>query len=134
ARGVRDLGEVRTRANLGSALLALNRITEAEAELSAAVALAVELGEPAAALLAKTGLASASLHRKAPERAASLAQEAAAEARANENSSALASALAVEGAARSALGDPAAARICFEEALAIDRRREDPRAVASDLQ
>jgi tetratricopeptide (TPR) repeat protein len=133
ARGVRDAGEVRARANLGAALLALGKLSAAEAELKAAVSLAIDLGEPSAALLAKTGLASVALHNKDAARAAALAREAAAEAARANSSSALASALAVEGAALAALGDLAAARARFEDALAIDRRREAPHAVAADL-
>lgn len=132
-RGARDQGEVRTRSNVGSALLALGRYDKAEAEFTAAIRLAGELEDPGAALLAKTGLASVALHKKDAPRAAALAREAAAEARAKDSSSALASALCVEGAASSALGDLAAAKASFEEALSIDRRREDPRQVASDL-
>jgi tetratricopeptide (TPR) repeat protein len=77
ARGTPDLGEIRSRANAGAALLALGRVAEAEIDLAAA--------------------------------------------------------LAVEGAALDALGDASAARARFEEALDIDRKREAPFAVASDL-
>lgn len=133
ARGARDLGEVRSRANAGSALLALGRVAEAEIELAAAVALAAQLGQADSALLSQVGLASVALHKREPARAATLAKAAAARARSAADFGALAGALAVEGAALDALGDSAAARARFEEALELDRRREAPFAVASDL-
>jgi tetratricopeptide (TPR) repeat protein len=133
ARRVRDLGEVRTRSNLGAALLALGRMPEAEVHLAAAVDLASELHQADAALLARVGLASLALHKKEAARAAELAKAAALDARKVEDFAALAAALAVEGAALDALGDPTGARARFEEALDLDRKREEPFAVANDL-
>jgi tetratricopeptide (TPR) repeat protein len=133
ARGERDIGEIRSRANAGSALLALGRIADAEVELESAVALASMLGRKDSALLAQVGLASVALHKKQPSRAAALAKAAAETARGAGDFGALAAALAVEGAALDALGDAASARARFEEALEIDRKREAPFAVASDL-
>jgi tetratricopeptide (TPR) repeat protein len=133
ARGERDIGEIRSRANAGSALLALGRVADAEIELEAAVALASALGRDDAALLAQVGLASVALHKKQPSRAAALAKVAAGAARGAGDFGTLAAALAVEGAALDSLGDATSARARFEEALDIDRKREAPFAVASDL-
>lgn len=133
ARQVRDLGEVRVRANLGSVLLALGRVSEAEVHLTAADALASELDQAPAALLARVGLASVALHKKEAARAAERAKAAAHEAREAADFGALAAALAIEGAALASLGDLASARARYEEALDLDRRRESPIAVAEDL-
>ena len=133
ARGERDLGEIRSRANAGAALLALGRVAEAEIELEAAVALASTLGRGDSALLAEVGLASVALFKKQPSRAAVVARAAASRARSASDFGALAAALAAEGAALDALGDAPLARARFEEALEIDRKREAPFAVASDL-
>ncbi|MFT3772127.1 MAG: tetratricopeptide repeat protein [Minicystis sp.] len=132
-RAVRDLGEVRARANLGMALLRLGDAGAAEAQLAEAAALAERLGRPEAALLARVGLAAAALHRGDPARAAALARAVGLDAQWFGDDAARAAALAVEGSARAALGDARGARARLEQALAIDRSREAPREVAEDL-
>jgi len=133
ARGVRDLGEVRARANLGAALLALGELGDAEAEFAAATKLASWLRKPTAAHLARAGLASIALRRGAAPRAAALARALVEEARAAADDAGLGAALAIEGVARLSMGELGLARVRLEEALAVDQRRAAPFAIAEDL-
>lgn len=129
----RDAGEVRTRMNLASAMLASGRVPEAKEQLAEAIRLADSLGTPRAALMARVGLAAIALRSGDGPGARQQAAAAAAEARLATDDGALAAALSVEGAALELSGDRAAARARLEEALAIDRKREQPAAVADDL-
>ncbi|HKQ68678.1 MAG TPA: tetratricopeptide repeat protein, partial [Polyangiaceae bacterium] len=61
ATGKRALGEVRTRSNLGSALLGVGKVAEAKAQFEEAIRLAERLENPRAGRLARVGLAAALL-------------------------------------------------------------------------
>ncbi len=133
ATGKRLPGEARARTNLGSAMLALGRRDEAKAEFERALMVADALGAPALGLYARVGLAAVALAKKDAGVAAGLARDAARAARTAADEGALTAALSVEAAAAELLGDPMRARALLEEALARDRRREQPAAVAADL-
>ena len=129
ATKVRGIGEVRTRSNLGSALLAAGKVVEARAQFEEAVTLGDKIGEGKAARLAKVGLASVALRDGDATRALALARDALdASGDATEGG-----AFAVQGAADEALGDLPLARAAYDHALDIDRRHGVPRAVAEDL-
>src|SRR5262249_27591936 len=78
-------------------------------------------------------IASIALRRGDARRAAALARALAEEARAAADDVGLGAALAIEGAARSSMGDLRLGRARLEEALAVDRRRAAPLAIAEDL-
>ena len=132
-RGAPEPGQIRAHANLGGAMLLAGAVDEAEAQFRAAAALAEQLGRPAAAALARVGLAAAELRRGKGEQAAALAHQEADGARRRGDEGAQAAALSIEGAALELLGRLAEARARHEEALALDRRREHPGAVRDDL-
>jgi len=129
ATKVRGVGEVRTRSNLGSALLAAGKVVEAKAQFEEAVGLGDKIGEPKAARVAQVGLASVALRDGDASRALSLSRLALDAS----GDAAEGGAFAVQGAADEALGDLPAARAAYEHAIDIDRRRAVPRAVAEDL-
>jgi tetratricopeptide (TPR) repeat protein len=133
ARNTRDVGEVRTRTNLGAALLGAGKDEDARAQFEAAATLAGELGKPESAYLARVGLASLALKRGDAPLAARLAADVAASARKSNDDGATAAALATEGSALEMAGDLASAKARFDEALTLDRSREQPLAVAMDL-
>lgn len=133
ARGVRDLGEVRTRTNLGGAMLTLGDAAGAERELITAAALARSLSNPSAARLAEVGVASCMLTRGASTEAARKARAIAEEARRDADAGSEAAALSIEGAALESTGDLAGARERLTAALEIDRKREQPLTVLGDL-
>jgi tetratricopeptide (TPR) repeat protein len=126
---VRGVGEVRTRANLGSALLASGKVSEARTQFEEAVTLGDKIGEPKAARLAKVGLASVALRDGDASRALALSRS----ALDGSGDAAEGGAFAVQGAAEEALHDWTGARAAYERALDIDRKHAVPRAVAEDL-
>jgi tetratricopeptide (TPR) repeat protein len=144
ATKTRTTGEVRTRANLGAALLALGKTADAKAEFEEAVNLAERIGEPDAARLARVGLAAVALRAGDAARALALARALAeaksdaggsgADGAASSGDAARSSAFALAGAAEEALGDLRGARASYERALDLDRKRDAPRAVAEDLE
>lgn len=129
ATKVRSVGEVRTRSNLGAALLAAGKVGDARAQFEEAVALGDKIGDPKAARLAKVGLASVALHDGNAARALALSRE----TLDGSGDATEGGAFAVQGAAEEALGDLPPARAAYEHALDIDRRHAVPRAVAEDL-
>jgi tetratricopeptide (TPR) repeat protein len=133
ARGSEDPGLLRTRTNLGSALLALDAVNDAESQFNEAIALASRLGQPDAASLARVGLATIALRRSQPQRALELARNEVALARRANLPSSHAAALTIEAAALELLGQLEEARLRLEEALSLDRKREHPPAVREDL-
>lgn len=133
AKKSRDAGEIRARSNLGSALLLARRPDEARAQFQAAIELATQLGEPQPALMARVGLAAVAVQRDTPQEAARLASEATGAARKQKDDASLAAALSVEGAALELAGDLTGASAKLEEALNIDRAREQPLNVEADL-
>ncbi len=132
AAGAGTAGEARARTNLGGALMALGRRDEARAELTRALSVSESLGDARVGLTARVGLATLALSTSAEE-AERLARDASALARRLGDDAALASALVAEGVAREARGDREGARGRYAEALDLDKRREDPGAVADDL-
>jgi tetratricopeptide (TPR) repeat protein len=133
ARGVRDKGEVRTRTNLGGAMLLAGEAEPARIQFTEAVALARALGDPGAGRMAQVGLAAARLRQNQAPAAREEAAQAAASARAADDQGALGAALSIEGAALEIEGRLDEARARYDEALAIDRQREQPAAVAEGL-
>lgn len=137
AMDARSIGEVRTRANLGAALLGAGEAAEAKRQFEEAVALASTLGQPDAARLARVGLAAVALKSGDAARAREVAREVADAPGTTDPENRTAAwrsgALAVEGAAEEALGDRKSAHGAYERALQIDRARAAPRAVAEDL-
>jgi tetratricopeptide (TPR) repeat protein len=136
ARKVRDAGEVRTRTNLGGAMLLAGKPGEAKQQFQEATTLAASIGDAPSAYMARVGSAAVALREGDIPLAARLAREVAADARrtgAASDEGALAAALSVEGAALELLHDTAGAKARFDEALTIDRRREQPLAVSADL-
>lgn len=133
----RALGEVRTRANLGAALLASGEVAEAKRQFDEAVSLAAQLKQPESARTAKVGLAAVALREGNAPRAAELARTVTGQTRDGtrdgESSAWLAGALAVEGAANETMGNRVAAEAAYAHALQIDRDRAAPRAVIDDL-
>lgn len=129
ATKLRGIGEVRTRSNLGSALLAAGKIAEAKVQFEEALALGDKIGEPRAARLARVGLASVALRDGDATRALALSRS----AMDGSGDAAEGGAFAVQGAAEEALGDLPLARTAYEHALDIDRHHAVPRAVAEDL-
>jgi tetratricopeptide (TPR) repeat protein len=129
--GVIDDGEVIALTNLGSALLAQGRVAEADATFADAIARALARG--GASHMAASGRAATALARGDAREAAQLARRAADDAEAAHDMPAAAAAMAIEGQALATLGDLRAAHARLEKALDLDRRREDPLAVASDL-
>lgn len=132
-RGAREPGLIRTHTNLGGAMLLLGSTSEAEQQFRAAAELAEQLNEAPAAAMARIGLAAAELRRGNAQAAAGLAHKEAEEARARKDESAQAAALSIEGASLELLDQHAEARGRHEEALSLDRKREQPRAVRDDL-
>ncbi|MDW8251564.1 MAG: hypothetical protein RMJ98_19895 [Myxococcales bacterium] len=132
-RSVPDLGQIRAHANLGSAMLLVGSVDEAEVQFRAASALAEQLGRPDAGAMARVGLAAAKLRRGQAEQAASLANREVQDARRRGDDGVRAAALSIEGAALELLGRLPEAQIRYEEALVLDRRREHPGAVRDDL-
>lgn len=132
AAGAGSRGEARSRTNVGGALMAVGRRDDARAEFTRALAISDALGDAKVGLTARVGLATLALSRS-PEEAERLAREAAELARKLGDDAALASALVAEGVSKEARGDRAGARARYDEALALDKRREDPGAVADDL-
>jgi len=133
ASGVRDVGEVRTRSNLGGVLLRLGKSAEAKAQFREAVALGSQLRVPAASRLARVGLGSVSLAEGDAAAALRVAGEVSDEARRDGDPSALAASLSLGGAALERTGDLGGASARYGEALSLDRAREQPTAVAGDL-
>jgi tetratricopeptide (TPR) repeat protein len=129
ATKVRGVGEVRTRSNLGAALLAAGKVAEAKAQFEEAVALGDKIGDPKASRLARVGLGSVALRDGDATRALALVRG----AFDGSGDATEGGAFAVEGASEEALGDLPPARAAYERALDIDRRHAVPRAVAEDL-
>lgn len=132
AAGAGTAGEARARTNLGGALMALGRRDDARAEFTRAIAVSDALGDARVGLTARVGLATLTLTTSVDE-AERLARDAAGLARKLGDDAALASALVAEGVAREARGDRDGGRARYAEALELDKRREDPGAVADDL-
>ncbi len=132
-RGGAEPGQIRAHSNLGGAMLLAGSVDEAASQFRAAAALAGQLREPAAAAMARVGLAAVALRRGDPGGAAALAHAEADEARRRGNDGVLAAALSIEGASLELLDRHADARARHEEALALDRKREHPGAVRDDL-
>ena len=131
--GAHDASEVRTRTNLGSALLGAGRTADAKVQFQQAVALAASLHLPDTSRLARIGLGSACLAEGDTAGALRVADEVSAEARGRSDPASLAAALSLAGTALERAGDLATARSRFEEALSLDRNRAEPRAIADDL-
>jgi tetratricopeptide (TPR) repeat protein len=132
-RGVRDAGEVRTRENLGTALLACGRRDEARVQLTLALTLAGSLKDAGEAMRARLGLASLALAEGRADDAVAQARVVTDARKEVRDEGTLAAALALEGAALEAKGDLAGARAKLEDAVAVDRKREVPGSVAADL-
>jgi tetratricopeptide (TPR) repeat protein len=132
--GTRVPAEVRTRTSFAIALLDAGDIARAERELTSAVSLAASLEKPDLALSARATLASVALRRKDPQRAMLLAREVEIAAEKKGDASALGAALFVDALAREAEGDRNGAHDRAEAALATDRGRRAPLAVADDLE
>lgn len=132
-RGVRDLGEVRTRTNLGGAMLTLGDVAGAERELSTAAGLARSLSNASAARLAEVGVASCMLSRGDAIEAGRKARAIADEAKRDGDTGAQAAALSIEGAAFENQGQLGPARERLGAALELDRQREQPLTVLGDL-
>ncbi|MCC6647107.1 MAG: tetratricopeptide repeat protein [Polyangiaceae bacterium] len=132
AAGAGTRGEARARTNVGSALLSVGRRDDAAAEFARAREIARALSDERVGLVARVGEATLALTRS-PEEAERLARDAAALARSLGEQAPLASALVAAGVATEARGDHAGARALYDEALSLDKAREDPGAVADDL-
>lgn len=132
-RGVRDIGEVRTRSNLGSVMLQLGDEPGATQQFEQAAALSASLGDEASGAMARIGLAAAALRRGAVADARDRAEREVSGARRRGDDGAVAAALSIEAAALEAAGSAGEAQARLAEALTIDRRREQPRAVVDDL-
>ena len=130
---VRDLGEVETLTNLGSALLASGRPDEARTQFEEAVELGKSLKGESAVTVARVGLAAVALQDGDFAEASRQAAAAVRVARQQRDDAALAAALAVQGAAAEATGEFDRAHALFTEALEIDRKREVPHAVRDHL-
>jgi tetratricopeptide (TPR) repeat protein len=130
-RGVRDAGEVRTRVNLGTALLACGKRDEARTNLTEAEGLARSLKDEHEATRARLGLAGLALAEGRAEDAAKGAR-AITESKPDDDAT-RAAALALEGTALEAMNHLSEAKARFEAAADVDRRREAPTSVASDL-
>lgn len=133
AAGAGTRGEARARTNVGGALMALGRRDDAAREFTRAIAVSDALGDAKVALTARVGLATLALSRS-PEEAERLAKQAADLSRREGDETALASALVAEGVAKETRGDRTGAKARYEEALVLDKKREDPSAVADDLE
>jgi tetratricopeptide (TPR) repeat protein len=129
--GVHGEGEIRTRTNLAGAMLQSGKTAEAKAQFTQAIALASELHLPAN--MARVGLGSVALREGDGKGAVRLADDVAGEARRAGDQSSLSAALSLAGAASEFAGDPAQASARYEEALALDRTREQPLAITDDL-
>lgn len=132
-RGVRDEAEVRTRADLGTALLALGRTDDAQRQFDEAIALATHLGRPDAALLAEVGRAAVLLRVGKAAEALEAAGRAATDAGRAKDEAAKGGALAIQGVAFEATGRLDEAKRALERALDVDRARGAPRGVRDDL-
>ena len=113
AANVRGVGEIRTRGNLGAALLASGRLVDAGAQFDEAAKLAARIGEPSAARQSQVGLAVVALAQGDAARALTLVEAAnfggtrgspGSASRGEHEDAALAGALAVQGGAHEALG------------------------------
>lgn len=133
SRGAHDASEVRARTNLGSVLLAQGRPREAREQFEAAYNLATDLKQPSIGFLARVGLAAVTLREGNYADAIAKASSLANEARQARDDEATAAALQLEGNARLAQGDHVTARERLEQALSLDRKREAPGSVVSDL-
>jgi tetratricopeptide (TPR) repeat protein len=133
AAKTRDLGEVHTLTNLGSAMLAAGRPELARRQFEEAINLGESLGDSDAITVARVGLAAVSLQNGDFAEAQQQARAAARAARQQGDDATLAAALAVQGAAAEGTGELDTARERFIEALEIDRKREVPHAVRDHL-
>jgi tetratricopeptide (TPR) repeat protein len=129
----RLVGEVRARSNLGMVLHAMGRNAEARTQFDAAAKLSEHLGQAGPALLARAGMAAVQSKEGNAAAARAMAEKVAQQAHAAGDKDAEAAALAVLGDALQALGDRQGARARLEEALALDRERRMPFAIAEDL-
>jgi tetratricopeptide (TPR) repeat protein len=135
-RGVRDEGELRAHVNLATVLLACGRRDEARREATEAERLAVTLPKeqtsedgPKVQLLAAQFLLEDGNARGAAEQSARVAKD----AHKNEDDATEAAALAIQGTALEREGQLVEARARLEEGLTLDRKRQAPVQVATDL-
>jgi tetratricopeptide (TPR) repeat protein len=114
-------------------MLESGKTAEARAQLTQAVALAADLHAVGAGYRARVGLGSVALREGDGAGALRVADEVAALARRDGDTSSLSAALSLGGAASELLHDRETATARYEEVLSLDRAREQPLAIVDDL-
>jgi tetratricopeptide (TPR) repeat protein len=132
-RGTRDVGEIRTRTNLGVALLAQKQFPRAKEQFEEAIHLAGVLKQQDRSLLAASGLTLLHLQEGLIDQALQEAQSLISRAEKAHDQEVLASGWATLAAIYQAKKDIPQAEKAIQKALVLDREREAPVAVANDL-